>query len=117
MAEKAAVFIDGGYLNKINTEKFKLDYQRLLSCLLGSSMELWRAYYYNCLPYRSSNPSEDDKERFNNAQRFYFKYFSFNSLVPKFTKGSATKEEVAVTYVPVEAHLLLSSSITIAYDT
>ena len=71
MAEKAAVFIDGGYLNKINTEKFKLDYQRLLSCLLGSSMELWRAYYYNCLPYRSSNPSEDDKERFNNAQRFY----------------------------------------------
>ena len=59
MAEKAAVFIDGGYLNKINTEKFKLDYQRLLSCLLGSSMELWRAYYYNCLPYRSSNPSEE----------------------------------------------------------
>ena len=71
MAEKAAVFIDGGYLNKINTEKFKLDYQKLVSCLLGSSMELWRAYYYNCLPYKSSNPSEDDKERFNNAQRFY----------------------------------------------
>ena len=56
MAEKAAAVIEGGYVNKIDTEKFKLDYQKFVSCLLGSSMELWRAYYYNCLPYKSSNP-------------------------------------------------------------
>ena len=50
MAEKAAVFIDGGYLNKINVRKYKLDYQKMIDSLLGG-MELWRSYYYNCPLY------------------------------------------------------------------
>ena len=70
MAEKAAVFIDGGYLNKINVRKYKLDYQKMIDSLLGG-MELWRSYYYNCPPYRSSSPSEEDKERYNRTMSFY----------------------------------------------
>ena len=42
------------------------------------------------------------------------KYFSFCSGVPKFTKGSATRDDPAVIYVPVDAHLLLISSIIMA---
>lgn len=72
MANQAAVFIDGGYLVKVLGREFgapRIDFQKLALKMAGDD-ELFRAYYYNCLPYQSSNPSTEDSERYGNARRF-----------------------------------------------
>jgi uncharacterized LabA/DUF88 family protein len=51
--EKCAIFIDGGYLDKIleKWKDFSLDYEKLVKRLCDlSQCKLLRVYYYNCLP-------------------------------------------------------------------
>jgi uncharacterized LabA/DUF88 family protein len=66
--KSVAIFIDGGYLKKI-TDK-KVDFELLVSRLVGDG-ELFRAYYYNCLPYKDKDcPKPEDEERVRKAQKF-----------------------------------------------
>lgn len=69
---RAAIFIDGGYLDyvfkdlglpRVNFDKF--------AQLLAGPDDLLRTYYYHCLPYQSDKPTEEEAERFAAKQRFF----------------------------------------------
>jgi uncharacterized LabA/DUF88 family protein len=65
-----AAFIDGGYLDKVaRFEKQRVDYQKLVAKMARTD-ELLRAYYYHCMPYQSSPPTDDERERFAGMDRF-----------------------------------------------
>jgi uncharacterized LabA/DUF88 family protein len=66
----AAVFIDGGYLNKINKKPYKLDFMSLIK-KLAAPLDLWRSYYYTCTPYMPPNSTVSDRERYDKAVSFY----------------------------------------------
>jgi len=62
----AAVFIDGGYLDKVlllNHGGKKIDYQKLVRELVTPN-ELLRTYYYHCLPYQSNPPTTEESSRY-----------------------------------------------------
>lgn len=73
MDNRAAVFIDGAYLSRILRDAYgapRLDYAAFATWC-ASNFELFRCYYYDCLPYQSKNPSEEERERFSRAQKFF----------------------------------------------
>lgn len=72
MSGYAAVFIDGGYLDYVLKGQFaqaRIDYAALTRAMAGND-ELMRAYYYHCLPYQASPPTEAEKARFASMQSF-----------------------------------------------
>jgi uncharacterized LabA/DUF88 family protein len=82
MTDKAAVFIDGGYLQKV-TEAFadtsklsfsmlpRIDFRKLSDVLCPpSKCERFRTYYYDCPPYQGSPPTDDEKRRVASRERF-----------------------------------------------
>jgi uncharacterized LabA/DUF88 family protein len=82
MSDKVAVFIDGGYLDKTLQDEFnqaRIDYEKLVGWM-SRNVNLFRAYYYNCLPYQSDPPTPEERLRFSNRQSFYNKL----SKLPKF---------------------------------
>lgn len=79
---RVAIFIDGGYLDKVvyyNHHNSRIDYEKLASAMAAPD-ELLRTYYYHCLPYQSNPPTEEEKQRFSGKQRFYYRL----GLLPKF---------------------------------
>ncbi len=73
MGCRIACFIDGGYMDKLLQEEFnsaKINYGKLAEWMTDG-IDLWRAYYYNCLPYKSSSPTPEENERYSKAERFY----------------------------------------------
>jgi uncharacterized LabA/DUF88 family protein len=71
----AAVFLDAGYIDKVMEYDFgkpKIDYHKL-ALAMASPDELLRTYYYNCLPYQSNPPTEEENKRYANAHRFITK--------------------------------------------
>ncbi len=73
MGDKCAIFIDGGYLNKVLKNNFgaeNIDYFRF-SEEISSSLKVkrLRTYFYHCLPIvRANNP--EDISRKANMQKF-----------------------------------------------
>ncbi len=68
----SAVFIDGGYLDKVMYYDFsnaRIDYKGLVHELVQGG-ELLRAYYYHCMPYQSNPPTDDEKQRFASKHKF-----------------------------------------------
>jgi len=64
MAGRAAVFIDGGYLDKVLYHDFqnaRILFDKLV-VEMASPDEMMRAYYYHCLPYRGNPPTEEDND-------------------------------------------------------
>jgi len=73
MSSRIAVFIDGGYLDRICMDEFggvRIDLERFSYAMAGDIPHL-RTYYYHCLPYQGQPPTEDEKLRFANKQRFF----------------------------------------------
>lgn len=72
MKNRVAVFIDAGYLTKVLEEYYKpkIDYYKLVnwSC---EKEELLRAYYYDCPPYQSANPTQEEREKMSKKQSFF----------------------------------------------
>ncbi len=67
-----AVFLDAGYVDKVLRFDFgepRIDYSKLTQALAVPD-ELLRAYYYNCLPYQSNPPTEEERARYVKAHRF-----------------------------------------------
>ena len=67
-----AVFIDGGYLDKVlyyDHGNQRIDYAGLVDAMTGKG-ELLRAYYYHCLPYQSSPPTDEERRRYAAKHRF-----------------------------------------------
>lgn len=76
--DRIAIFIDGGHVGKLWKEHFgirggyaAIDYQKLVRWISGSS-EVLRAYYYDCLPYQSAEPSQRERDMLSGKQRFFF---------------------------------------------
>jgi uncharacterized LabA/DUF88 family protein len=68
-----AVFIDGGYLDKImyfDHANARLDFEKLANEMAAPD-ELLRAYYYHCPPYQSNPPTDDERQRFASKHRFF----------------------------------------------
>jgi len=79
---RVAIFIDGGYFEKVTKNEFgeiTIDFKRLIE-VLTDGRELLRTYYYNCLPYQSNPPTQEESERFANKERF----FSYLRRLPRF---------------------------------
>lgn len=80
MPDRIAIYIDGGYLDKIlqlEFNKAKINYEALSEWIAGD-IDILRTYYYNCLPYQYNPPTPDQSRQFANAQSFHAKLNSFN---------------------------------------
>lgn len=74
MDNRAAVFIDGAYLTKILDVDFgkpKIDLARF-SDIICDKNERLRTYYYNCMPYQSCPPTEEERRRFAAMDKFVY---------------------------------------------
>ena len=73
---RAAIFIDGGYIqSQLKQQKIAPDYQKLSDYLLDPirksiGVDLLRCYYYYCPPWMSSEPTEDELKRMESHQQF-----------------------------------------------
>ncbi len=72
MSGRCAIFIDGGYMEKILKDlgEPQIDYNKMVESL-SIGHDLLRVYYYNCLPYQPNAPTAEDSRRFANKQRFF----------------------------------------------
>ena len=71
-ARQTAVFIDGGYWSVVLREEFRLpriDFAKLIE-FMAAGNDLLRTYYYNCMPYQSNPPTQEESERYGRARRF-----------------------------------------------
>jgi uncharacterized LabA/DUF88 family protein len=53
-------------------EEFRLtriDFAKLIE-FMAAGNELLRTYYYNCMPYQSNPPTQEESERYGRARRF-----------------------------------------------
>ncbi len=69
---RCAVFVDGGYLNKVLENDFNriaIDYGKLAE-EVAQGTERLRTYYYHCMPYQSNPPTEEEKRRYVAMSKF-----------------------------------------------
>ena len=83
MPNRVALFIDGAYAESVLWQEFngrRVDFHALSQAMAKES-DILRTYYYNCLPYRSNNPTISENDRYARRSRFY------NSLenLPRYT--------------------------------
>lgn len=73
MAGRAAVFLDGGYLDYVlgMFSRARIDYGALAEKMAAPNHEILRTYYYHCLPYQGNPATEEDRQRFSSAQKFF----------------------------------------------
>jgi len=72
--DKAAVFIDGGYLARVLKDEHgevAVDFASLSEKLCQGCDRL-RTYYYTCMPYQSSPPTAEERERYASMDRFIY---------------------------------------------
>ncbi|QSZ67498.1 NYN domain-containing protein [Methanofollis aquaemaris] len=79
MTGRAAVFIDNGYLSKVSPEGTKIDFEKF-SDEACEGRERLRTYFYDCMPYQSDPPTEEERRRY--AQ--YCKFRDIMEGLPRF---------------------------------
>ncbi len=86
---RLAIFVDGGYLDKLAQDEFRLriDMGKLVEKVrevVGSKsrdqVDILRTLYYHCLPYQSNPPTAGENTRFANKRR----YFDAIGSLPRF---------------------------------
>ena len=74
---KLAIFIDGGYLDVLARDEFhvRVDHGKLSAAITQSvaqntaePLDLLRTYYYDCLPYQSNSPTDEEKRRMSRKE-------------------------------------------------
>lgn len=78
----AAVFIDGGYLDKTLRHEHgavALDYDKLATEMVGG-LERYRVYYYHCPRWMGNNPTREDRQ----AQAAQDRFFERIRALPRF---------------------------------
>lgn len=87
---RLAIFIDGGYLSALAEKEFKIridfakfpnEILRTVAAKTPEALDLLRSYYYDCLPYVSNPPTEDETKRFSKAKGFH----EFLESLPRFS--------------------------------
>ena len=79
--DRAAVFVDGGYIEKLLKKGFgmpQIDYGKLAMEIVQhgatpGEVSLLRTYYYDCPPYQGSPPTADESRRLAGKQSFFAK--------------------------------------------
>jgi uncharacterized LabA/DUF88 family protein len=80
---KAAILIDGGYMGSVLKKQFNepvIEYDKLAQWACQKE-DLFRVYYYDCLPYQSKNPSPEERSMMSRKQAF----FSYLRRLDRFT--------------------------------
>ena len=73
MEDRAAIFIDGAYLEFCLREEFqqaKIDFQDLSQKMAGQA-GLLRTYYYHCPPHQGNPPTPEERDRYAARRKFY----------------------------------------------
>ena len=73
MANRAAIFIDGAYLDYVLKEEFggvHISYRALSERMAGDS-DILRTYYYHCPSYQGNPPTQEERERYSAQRRFF----------------------------------------------
>ncbi len=77
--DKTAVFVDGGYIAMLTKFAFpshegiprRLNFELLCKNICDErTVELLRGYYYHCPPFQSQYPTEEEKRRKQNYDKF-----------------------------------------------
>ena len=83
MPGRAAIFIDGEYLNAVLRSEFgsaRIDYLALSNHLAGEA-NILRTYYYNAPAYRSNPATSEEDARYASQRQFFRALESF----PRYT--------------------------------
>lgn len=65
---------------RIDYGKLAEEIRRIVASKTADSVDLLRTYFYDCLPYQGSPPTESEKERFGNKRKF----FNYLQDLPRF---------------------------------
>lgn len=77
---RLAIFIDGGYLDAIAEDEFSTrvdlgklseEIRSIVSSRTPEEVDLLRTFYYDCLPYQSSSPTNEERLRFGRKRSFF----------------------------------------------
>lgn len=71
---RIAIFIDAAYLQYTLKHEFgqpKINYAQLAD-KIADGKEILRTHYYDCPPYQSVNPTEDERRRLSGHQKFVY---------------------------------------------
>ena len=74
MNEKALLLIDGGYFDFLQRSlgSPRLDYGRMANAICAHfGFSLLRCVYFNCLPYLSQNPTQEEQDAYRRKEGFY----------------------------------------------
>jgi len=69
MNDRVAVFIDNGYLSKIINEGIKIDFVKFCDAVCENKERL-RTYFYDCKPYVSEPPTDEEKAKASQYNKF-----------------------------------------------
>jgi uncharacterized LabA/DUF88 family protein len=81
LVDHAAVFIDSGYLSKVLKYAFKspkIDFEKFSDHLCGDDCARLRTYYYDCMPYQDSPPTEEQRKRYSAHDSFLYNLRKLN---------------------------------------
>ncbi|MDH7508615.1 MAG: NYN domain-containing protein [Methanomassiliicoccales archaeon] len=83
-----AVFIDNGYFSKVLKQDFgqpRIDYERFSDILCGDD-DRFRTYVYDCPPYQSSIPTDEERQRKSQADKFFHSLQQLSRFVVRLGK-------------------------------
>jgi len=104
--DKAAVFIDGGYLARVLKDEYRevaIDFLALSEKLCQGCDRL-RTYYYTCMPYQSSPPTTEEKARYAAMDRFVYSL----KKIPRFEVRLGKLSYIRGEFVQKRVDVLLS---------
>ncbi|MCX6814315.1 MAG: NYN domain-containing protein, partial [Candidatus Aenigmarchaeota archaeon] len=73
--DKAAVLIDNGYFKRVVAALSAegLDFEQFSQWLCKKvNAEWYRTYFYDCMPYQSNPPTEEERERTSRMDKFIY---------------------------------------------
>jgi uncharacterized LabA/DUF88 family protein len=82
LVDRCALFIDGAYLDHVIDTEFnrvRVDFHLFAHRLAGAD-KILRTYYYDCPPYVSATPNDDEIRRAEGKDRF----FNALAMLPRF---------------------------------
>ena len=69
--KRVGVFIDGGYIDHMDRHGFAgmADYPKLIQLVTKDAGEVTFAGYYDCMPYQTQKPTDDEKSRYSRKRK------------------------------------------------